>query len=586
MTLDGLTLYTCVAELKEKCKDTKIQKVLMPGREEVVFQLYSAAEGTLRLVLNADAGDCSIYLTQHAKENPKVPPVFCMFLRKYLTGARITDISQRGLDRVVVFTLETKDELLHPITLRLVVEIMGKYSNIILTDSNDKILDSIRRVSVDVSSKRQILPGARYADPPQVKFNPLELSSITLAETLRARLDVKIISHMVSVFDGISLQTAQEVLHRAGIVHTMTSELTDKQTEQLAAYLHDFLETAVRNPLPCVQFNADKLPVFFSCVPYETYPEQNRKTFDSVNEMLDYYYNRRLAIFRLSQQKDALYKTVHKIYAKLLKLIGVYEATLRDAAKAEKLQKRADLITANIYRLKKGMASFETVDYETGDTVTIALDVSRTPQEIAQKLYKKIGKLKTAACINEKKLLDAREEQEFLEGVLHFTENADSTEEISEIKQTLIRAGYLAPPPKHKKEPEVTSSPLRFISPADYEIFVGKNDRQNEYLTMRVAAKDDIWFHAQKTPGSHVLLITNGVELNEIDDETVVMAAQLAAAYSRARQSGKTAVDYTQRKNVKKPPAARPGKVIYDDYFTVYVDASKGTEYSPAQEAE
>lgn len=583
MTLDGLTLYTCVAELKERCADAKIQKVLMPGKEEIVLQLYAAGEGTLKLVLSADAGDCAVYLTSYGKENPKTPPTFCMFLRKYLTGARIAEITQRGLDRVVIFTLETKDELLHPLTLKLIVEVMGKYSNVIVTDEHGKILDSIRRVSIDMSSKRQILPGVRYEDPPQTKFDPLALSQTTLTEALLTRQNTKIILHIVSVFDGLSLQTAQEILHRAGISAVLTSELNEKQIGQIALTMHDFLQAAVASPLPCVQFNADKTPVFFSCVPYETYPAESRKSFSSVNEMLDYYYSRRLTISRLKQQKDALAKTINKSYAKLMKLIGIYEATLRDADKAERLQKRADLITANIYRLKKGMQTFETVDYETGETVVIPLDVSRSPQETAQKLYKKIGKLKTAAAINVKKLEDARDEQDFLERALLFTENADTPEEIADIRHTLSRAGYLAAPAKGKKEEAPPSVPLHFVSPTGYDIFVGKNDRQNEHLTMRLAEKDDIWFHAQKIPGSHVLLITKGTDLNDIDDETVVMAAELAAAHSRAKQSGKTAVDYTQRKNVKKPPAARPGKVIYDDYFTVYVDAHKGALLTPEE---
>ncbi len=583
MTLDGLTLYTCIAELKERCADAKIQKVLMPGKEEVVLQLYAAGEGTLKLVLSADAGDCAVYLTSHGKENPKTPPAFCMFLRKYLTGARIADIAQRGLDRVVVFALETKDELLHPLTLKLIVEVMGKYSNIIVTDENGKILDSIRRVSIDMSSKRQILPGVYYEDPPQTKFDPLALSQTTLMEALLTRQDTKIVSHIVSVFDGLSLQTAQEILHRAGVSAVLTSELSEKQIEQIALTMRDFLQVSVASPLPCVQFNADKTPVFFSCVPYETYPAEARKSFSFVNEMLDYYYSRRLTISRLKQQKDALAKTINKSYAKLMKLISIYEATLRDADKAQRIQKRADLITANIYRLKKGMQSFETVDYETGETVVIPLDVSRSPQEAAQKLYKKIGKLKTAAAINEKKLADARDEQDFLERALLFTENADSPEDIADIRHTLSRAGYLAASVKGKKEETPPSAPLRFVSPTGYDIFVGKNDRQNEQLTMRLSEKDDIWFHAQKIPGSHVLLVANGTDLNDIDDETVVMAAELAAAHSRAKQSGKTAVDYTQRRNVKKPPASRPGKVIYDDYFTVYVDAHKGALLTPEE---
>ncbi|MEG2624884.1 MAG: NFACT RNA binding domain-containing protein [Christensenella sp.] len=585
MTLDGLTLYTCITELQKKCADAKIQKVLMPGREEVVLQLYSASEGTLKLAFSADAGDCSVYLTKNNKENPKTPPVFCMFLRKYLTGARITKIEQQGLDRVVIFTLETKDELLHPLTLNLIVEIMGKYSNLILADENRKILDSIRRVSVDMSSKRQILPGARYENPPQTKFNPLTLTLPTLTEALRTHTDTKIISHIVSVFDGISLQTATEILHLARIDASLTSELNDKQTAHIACVMQEFLQKATSAPKPCVQLNTDGLPVFFSCIPYETYPADMRKDFSTVNETLDYYYNQRLMISKLRQQRESLYKTINKSYTKLMKLINIYEATLSDADKTQRLQKRADLITANIYRLKKGMTSFEALDYENGENISIPLDVSRSPQDTAQKLYKKISKLKTAALMSAEKLNAAREEQEFLEGALHFTENAEFTEDISDIKHTLIRAGYLSSPPKSKKTAEAPSKPLRFISPSGYEIFVGKNDRQNDELTMRIADKDDIWFHAQKTPGSHVLIVTHGTALNDIDDETVVLAAELAAAHSRARQSNKAPVDYTQRKNVKKAPASRPGKVIYDEYFTVYVDAHKGALIKPEEES-
>jgi len=221
------------------------------------------------------------------------------------------------------------------------------------------------------------------------------------------------------------------------------------------------------------------------------------------------------------------------------------------------------------------MASFEAVDYETGEPVSIPLDVSLTPQELAQKLYKKIAKLKTAARLNRTKLDEALEEQEYLLGTLHFIEEATHVSDITDIRFSLQKAGFLPEAPKHKKAEAPESQPLAYVSPTGYTILVGKNDRQNDILTMRTAAKDDIWFHAQKIPGSHVLLQTHGTPLDDIDDDTIVMAARLAARHSRASQSGKTPVDYTQRKNVKKPPASRPGKVIYDDYFTVYVDASQ-----------
>jgi len=572
LTLDGLTLLTVTRELQEKITDAKVQKVLMPAKEEIVLQLYSATAGNVRLSISADAGDCSIYLTDTVKQNPKTAPSFCMLLRKHLLGARITGIVQSGLNRVVTITFAARDELLRDVTLRLIVEIMGKYSNIILTDGEGRILDSIRRVSADVSSMRQILPGVRYADPPQQKFDPLALSPTTLAEALSTRKDTRIIAHMTSTFDGISSQTAAEALRRAGVTHEFTTDLTPKDVERITAALKELLGEAVSHPRPCVQFNGDGLPVFFSCIPYGIYPEVSRRYFGTCNETLDFYYSTRADIFRLTQQRDALAKSIGKILSKLEKRINIYRASIDDAKRAGKVRQRADYITANMYRLKKGMKDFEAIDYETGDPVTIQLDVSMTPQELAQKLYKKIGKYKKAAAMNAEKLKDAYDEQEFLLGALLYTENARSTQDISEIKQSLISAGYLSAPPKGKKQQPASSEPMRFTSPSGYEVLVGRNDRQNDMLTMRMAGKDDIWFHAQKIPGSHVLLVTNGTDLDDIDDASIVFAASLAAANSRARQSGKTAVDYTQRKNVKKPPASRPGKVIYDDYFTVYVD--------------
>ncbi len=573
MTLDGLTLSACVKELQSQAADAKIQKVQMPGKEEVVLSLYSAQAGSFRLCISADAGDCGIYITTQQKPNPKTPSSFCMFLRKYLTGAILQSIEQTGLNRVVTLTLSAKDEMLHPISLKLIVEIMGKYSNLILTNADGKILDSIKRVSFDLSSKRQILPGMQYENPPQQKANPLALSHVSFLEALQTHTEKRLDAHILSVFDGISTQTAQEVLHRCGITQTQTQELSQKQWERLATVMQEFLQSATAQPHPCVQHNADGLPVFFSLVEYQTYPPQTRKYFDSVNAMLDYYYARRLEIFRITQQKDSLMRVISKAYSKLNKLIAIYQNSIEDEKKAEKLRNKADYITANLYQLKKGMSHFDAYDYETGEPVRIELDLSLTPQQQAQKIYKKVTKLKTAAKINRAKLSDALDEREFLEGVMHFIDTADKESDIADLKYTLAKEGYLSAPPKNKKEVTQISEPLQFCSPSGYTILVGKNDRQNDQLTMGTASKDDIWFHAQKIPGSHVLLVTEGTDLYEIDDETIVMAAQLAAKFSRAKQSGKTPVDYTQRKNVKKPPASRPGKVIYNDYFTVYVNA-------------
>jgi len=326
VTLDGLTLHLAVEELNSLLVDAKVQKVQMPSKEEVVLQLYANNTGNVRLSISADAGDCSLYLTKQQKPNPKVPPAFCMFLRKYLTGARIKSVAQCGLDRVVHIAFDSKDEMLHPVELTLIVEIMGKYSNIILVDQKNMVLDSIKRVSPDLSSLRQVLPGAPYETPPQKKYDPLTLSQVSMCELLHPNQDTAVVSLMTRAFDGISTQTATEILYRADVAATLASELSEKQRERIANVMHGFLQEAVTSPAPCIQYNADRLPVFFSAVPYETYPSETRICFDSCNEMLDYYYSRRLEIFRLKQQKEALARTVGQLLSKLNKRISIYEA--------------------------------------------------------------------------------------------------------------------------------------------------------------------------------------------------------------------------------------------------------------------
>lgn len=581
MTLDGLTLNGTVQELGDRLKNAKIQKVLMPTKEEIALVVYSAAHGTMRLVISADAGDCGIYLSTHPKENPKTAPAFCMFLRKNLIGAVIKDVHQSGLDRVVELTFTTRDELMRDRQLRLIAEIMGKYSNLILVDAEDRILDSIKRVPPDVSRERQILPGLHYEAPPQHKWNPAVMSAVSLSEVLRPLEPSRMDRVLPRVLDGISGQTAREVLLRAGLTETVRSdELSGHDFTRLAQELQSFVSSALASPEPSVQFNADGLPVFFSLVPYaETYPEEGRRRFSSVNEMLDFYYATRSELQRVAQARTALSRIITKSHQKAQRHIQLCEMSLAESAQIPELQARADQITANLYRLKKGMREFEGINYETGEPVTVELDVSETPAQTAQRLYKRIAKYKRAAALNTEKLALARAEEEFLSGALLYTENAVSLSEISEIRRSLMDAGILSRPKRQAKSTSLPDAePLRYRTPSGMTVYVGRNDRQNEKLTHRMAQRDDIWFHAQKMPGSHVVLVADGKDLNEIDDASIVFAAELAAAHSRAKRSGKTPVDYTQRRNVKKPPQSPPGKVTYANYFTVYVDAAAGQE--------
>lgn len=564
MAFDGLTLAVCAKELKDTLLEAKVQKILMPNREEVVLVLYSQEHGTVKLVLNADAGNCAVYLTAASKPNPKTAPAFCMLLRKYLIGARILDIRQQGLDRVLSITVEAKDELMQKSRLTLVAEIMGKHSNIILVGEAGRVLDCVRRVSVDVSSKRQVLPGSPYLPPPTEQINPLETGEEELAKFATPADSGNLLRHLCATFQGMSSQTAAEIIQLCGA--------DDNGSASLAACLRGFYASVLAGPHPCIQVNDAGLPVFFSVVPYQTYPADMRMYFDSANKMLDTYYTRRGADFLLNRKKDALAGQLKKNITKLNKKIKNILESLEEAKKADEIAGRAQLITANIYRLQKGISRFEAQDFTTGETVAIPLDLSLTPAQNAQKLFKKASKLKTAKEMGSRQLKEAEDEREYLENALLFVQKAEELSELEEIQYQLF-------PPEIKKDrqgkkaaPPPESAPREFKTPAGLTILVGKNDRQNDIVTMRIADKADIWFHAKNMPGSHVLLISQGIPLESLDDESILMAARLAAKYSSAGQSGKTPVDYTQRANVKKPPASRPGKVIYDHYYTMYVE--------------
>jgi predicted ribosome quality control (RQC) complex YloA/Tae2 family protein len=571
MALDGLTLAACVAELKDILPDAKVQKILMPTREEVVLSLYTKARGTFRLALNADAGNCAVYLTANAKSNPKTAPAFCMLLRKHLSSAKITAVSQQGLDRVFILSFEAKDEMMHKTSLQLIAEIMGKHSNIILVREG-RVLDSIRRVSVDISSKRQVLPGSAYTPPPTEQYNPVSMSETSLEELVLPARDIRVSGHLTSRFQGMSKQSAEEIIFLSGLDPAAPS-FSSTQARILAKTLKAFYTKALTDPKPCIQLNDQALPVFFSVIPYQTYPKEGRLSFETANEMLDYYYTKRETARRLSRKKETLGSLMKKAVAKLNKKIKIYLESLEEAKKADVLTNRAQMITANIYRLHKGMNRFEAADFISGDPVSIPLDITLTPAQNAQKLFKKATKLKTAEKINTRQLKIAVDERDSIENMLMYIQKAESLSDLDEIAWQMEKGGLLSS--RHKKgkaSPPPESKPREFLSPSGYTILVGKNDRQNDIVTMRLADKSDIWFHAKNIPGSHVLLQTHGTALEQLDDETVLMAASLAAKYSSAVQSGKTPVDYTQRQNVKKPPGSRPGKVIYDHYFTVYVE--------------
>ena len=572
MVLDGLSLYISTKELQKTILNAKVTKILSPTRDEIVLVLHSASQGNIRLNLNAGADSCAVFAGDMGKKNPPAPGMFCMLLRKHLTAARICQITTDGLDRVVRITFEGKDELLSAVSFTLVCEIMGKYSNIILLNGTGRVMDSLKRVSVDVSSLRQILPGSVYTPPPNEQYSPLALSEQSLDELLDTRSQDRISAYVSRVFQGMSQKTAQEILLRCDMEDASISTLSSTRRRILAKNIRAFFSDAVNAPAPGCQLNGEGLPVFVSAVPYQSYPADLRRSFATMNEALYFYYSARAEHFALKQQKDALNRRLSKILTRLNKKIKTLTDGLEDAKKIDSLIKKGDLITANIYQLKRGQTSFEAMDYQTGKTVRITLDATLTPAQNAQKIYKRAAKLKTTKEIYEARLAQAEDERDFLRSEQVFIEHACSAQELDEIILLLEKEKIFEAPRKRTKTADLHSDPLQFTAPGGYTVYVGRNDKQNDRLTMGIAKKEDLWFHAKNMPGSHVLLVTGGVTLDEIDDDAVVFAAKKAAQYSAAKAGGKTAVDYTYRANVKKPPASRPGKVIYDHYYTVFVD--------------
>lgn len=567
MILDGLSLKICADELKDMLPGAKITRINMPAREDVVFQLYTKTGSNVKLNISASADSSSVFLGDMKRPNPKTPPAFCMLLRKHLTNAHIESIESSGTDRTLSIGFSSKDELMRDTRLTLVCEIMGKYSNIILLNDKGRVMDSVKRVSVDVSSLRQILPGSVYTAPPQEQYDILSLSDASMEDILK-NADGNWTGFLCRSFQGVSKATALEILARADI-DPECSTPDDRQKKRIQSVLKEFFTEAVSNPDPTVQLNGEDCPVLVTPLPFTTYPEDLRKSFPSMNEAVFFLQSGRYEYFTLKQKKDTVSRLITKARTKLARKIKTLSESIEDSKKADTLISHANMITANIYRLDKGADCLEAEDYESGETVRIQLDKSLTPSQNAQKLYKRAAKMKTTKEIYEKRLKEAVDEDEFLSSSLMFVSKAESAEDIEEIEGILSKEKVIVR--KGSRLPEV-SEPKEYISPSGYTVYVGRNDRQNDRLTMGIARKGDIWFHAQKMPGAHVLLVTDGRDINDIDDETIVFAAKLAAKYSSAKLGGKTPVDYTYRQNIKKPPASRPGKVIYDKYWTVYVD--------------
>ena len=563
MPLDALCLTAVAGEVRAAVQGGKIDKIYQPTRDEVVLYIRGPA-GNVRLLLSANPGHPRAHLTERNRENPEQPPMFCMLLRKHLQGARVLELNQPPLERILDFRLETLDELGDRVERRLVLEAMGRSANLLLLDGEGRIVDCTRRVDGDLArGQRQLLPGLFYRQPPAVdKLNPFTLSPEELRLVLSNPLGKAWDKLLLDSFTGLSPLVARELAFRAG-----------DDSEKLAAELEKLGKAVEVNRFTAYLLVREGKPVDFTFLPVLQYgPETESIPRESFSALLDDFFSDRESAERVRQRGQDLVKSVTSARDRTARKLGNQARELEATKNRERLRVLGDILTSNLHLMEKGMSTFRTMDFydPEGGEVDIPLDPLLTPQQNAAKYYKEYNKAKTAEEMLTIQIEKGEKELEYLNSVLENIALAEGEKDLQEIRQELTETGYLRrPKTAAKRAKRVSGKPMEFRSSAGLRISVGKNNSQNDLLTTKLAYKSDIWLHTQKIHGSHVILWLEG---GEADARSLTEAAQLAAYFSQARDGSKVPVDYTPVKYVKKPAGARPGMVVYTTYQTAVVE--------------
>ena len=574
MPLDARCLSGVVHELQNALSGAKIDKIYQPGRDEVVLALRAPA-GNVKLLLSANPSHPRAHLTQISRENPDKPPMFCMLLRKHLSGARLLELVQPPMERVVDLRLEALDELGDRVERRLVLEAMGRHSNLILLDGEGRIMDGLRRVDSDMSARRQVLPGLFYRLPPaQEKLDPSSLDRAALESALAAAPEESQADKwLLDTFGGLSPLICRELAFRAGgATDARLHQMGEGGRSRLLDELEGLLRSVQENSFTPVMLEKEGHPSDFTFQPISQYgPAVSCVPFPSFSALLDRFYEQRENQERVRQRGQDLIRSVTNARDRAARKIGLQEQELAATRDRERLRQFGDIITSNLHAMEKGMSRLTAADFYDPECpqIHIPLDPLLTPQQNAAKYYKEYNKAKTAESILTLQLEKGRRDLDYLNSVLEAIALAEGERDLQEIRQELTDTGYLRRPSKARdRGKRVASKPMEFRSSSGLRISVGKNNTQNDLLTTKQAFKSDLWFHTQKIHGSHVILWTEG---GQPDLTSIQEAAQLAAWFSQGRESGKVAVDYTPVKYVKKPGGARPGMVVYTTYETAYV---------------
>lgn len=571
MPLDGITLNFLKQELSRYIIGSRIEKIHQPSKDELVFHLRSR-EGAYRLLVSASANSPRLHLTANAPENPAVPPMLCMLMRKHLTGAVITDIRQLSLDRVVFIDLAGTNEIGDAVTFTLCVEIMAKHSNIILINSDGTIVDSVKRIDFTQSSVRQILPSLRYELPPrQNKLNLIENDVDFIVNEIKSRKGKYLSSAILDIAEGFSPLICREISSVVCGSDIAADELSDIHIERLKNRLAQIKKMLIEGKaVPTMLMRENVKPYDFTFDDITQYGfAVSPKQFESFSQLLDDFYFEKDRFERTRQRSLSLLKLLNSASARAARKLQSRQAELEACADKDTLRINAELILANQYRLEKGSIFYDLENfYNNNETVRISADPALSPSANAQKYFKEYRKAKTAEKMLGELIEQSEQELSYLESVIDSVNRADGFTELAEIRNELYEQGYLKRAKNDKSKKTKPLPPLEYVSDDGYTILVGRNNVQNDLLTFKTAAKDDSWFHTQKIPGSHVIVIGNG---DIIPERTCRQAAALAAYHSGGRDSSQVAVDYTEVRSLKKPVGAKPGKVIYHSYNTMWV---------------
>lgn len=569
MAFDGITIANIVHELNRNLLDGRINKIAQPETDELLLTIKTPG-GQRRLSISASASLPLIYLTEGNKPSPMTAPNFCMLLRKHINNGRITKIWQPKLERIIHFEIEHLDELGDLCKKELIVEIMGKHSNIIFCNEDGTIIDSIKHVSSQMSSVREVLPGRTYFIPDTMeKSDPLSVSFAEFQRVLTEK-PMPLSKAVYTSFTGISPVVAEEICYLSGIDSSLTPrELSeDFLTHLYRQFTLYFEEVSAGHFSPAIYYHGAE-PKEFSALPLTHFSQYIRKEYDSISRLLEDYYAEKNTLTRIRQKSVDLRRVVQTALERNRKKYDLQAKQLRDTENREKFKVYGELIHTYGYNLEPGAKKLEALNYYTNEMITIPLDSTKTPQENALKYFEKYNKQKRTFEALTSLIEETRDDISYLESVSNALDIALSEDDLTQIKEELIESGYIRRK-FTKKKVKITSKPFHYLSSDGYHIYVGKNNLQNEELTFHFASGNDWWFHAKGIPGSHVIVKTNGEEL---PDRTFEEAGKLAAYYSKNRGSEKIEIDYIEKKHVKKPKGGKPGFVVYYTNYSLMIDS-------------